>query len=113
MSTQNLSASQRGGVIKTFDEILVVTKRQLLQIPRVPELLVFSTIQPIMFVLLFAFVFGSAIPLAAALDEAWQFGLLAAAAVALLVGRLGIVTTLVACGVIGGIGAIAGAPIPH
>jgi chromate transporter len=58
-------------------------------------------------------IFGSAIPLAAALDEAWQFGLLAAAAVALLVGRLGIVTTLVACGVIGGIGAIAGAPIPH
>jgi chromate transporter len=58
-------------------------------------------------------IFGSAIPLAAALDEAWQFGLLAAAAVALLVGRLGIVTTLVACGAIGGIGAIAGAPIPH
>jgi chromate transporter len=58
-------------------------------------------------------IFGSAIPLAAALNEAWQFGLLAAAAVALLVGRLGIVTPLVACGVIGGIGAIAGAPIPH
>ncbi|HET7445877.1 MAG TPA: chromate efflux transporter [Solirubrobacterales bacterium] len=58
-------------------------------------------------------IFGSAIPLAAALDEAWQFGLLAAAAVALLVGRVGIVATLVACGVIGGIGAIAGAPIPH
>jgi hypothetical protein len=33
--------------------------------------------------------------------------------VALLVGRLGIVVTLVACGVIGGIGAVAGAPIPH
>ena len=42
---------------------LVITKRNLLQIPRVPELLVFSTIQPIMFVLLFAYVFGSAIPL--------------------------------------------------
>jgi ABC-2 type transport system permease protein len=42
---------------------LVVTKRNLLQIPRVPELLVFSTIQPIMFVLLFAFVFGGAIPI--------------------------------------------------
>jgi len=40
---------------------LVVTRRQLLQVPRVPELLVFSTIQPIMFVLLFAFVFGGAI----------------------------------------------------
>ncbi len=42
---------------------LVVCKRNLMQIPRVPELLVFSTIQPIMFVLLFAFVFGSAIPI--------------------------------------------------
>ncbi|HEX4672781.1 MAG TPA: chromate efflux transporter [Solirubrobacteraceae bacterium] len=58
-------------------------------------------------------IFGSAIPLAASLHEGWQFGLLAAAAVALLVGRLGIVTTLAACGVIGGIGAVAGAPIPH
>jgi chromate transporter len=58
-------------------------------------------------------IFGSAIPLAAALHEAWQFGLLAAAAVALLVGRLGIVTTLVATGTIGAIGALAGAPIPH
>ena len=42
---------------------LVVTKRNLLQIPRVPELLVFSTIQSVMFVLLFAFVFGGAIPI--------------------------------------------------
>lgn len=58
-------------------------------------------------------IFGSAIPLAAALHEVWQFGLLAAAAVALLVGRLGIVTTLVATGAIGAIGALAGAPIPH
>ncbi len=39
----------------------VVTKRNLTKIKRVPDLLVFSTIQPIMFVLLFAYVFGSAI----------------------------------------------------
>jgi ABC transporter DrrB family efflux protein len=39
----------------------VVTKRNLIKIKRVPELLVFSTIQPIMFVLLFAYVFGGAI----------------------------------------------------
>jgi chromate transporter len=58
-------------------------------------------------------IFGSAIPLAAALKETWQFGLLAAAAVALLIGRLGIVTTLVATGAIGAIGALLGAPIPH
>jgi ABC-2 type transport system permease protein len=40
----------------------VVAKRNIIKIKRVPDLLVFSTISPIMFVLLFAFVFGSAIP---------------------------------------------------
>jgi len=40
---------------------LVITKRQLLQLARVPELLVFSTIQPVMFVLLFRYVFGGSI----------------------------------------------------
>jgi ABC transporter DrrB family efflux protein len=40
---------------------LVPAKRNLLQIPRVPELLVFATIQPVMFVLLFRYVFGGAI----------------------------------------------------
>jgi len=39
----------------------VVTKRDLTKIRRVPDLLIFSTIQPIMFVLLFAYVFGAAI----------------------------------------------------
>jgi ABC transporter DrrB family efflux protein len=39
----------------------VVTKRNLIKIKRIPELLIFSTIQPIMFVLLFAYVFGGAI----------------------------------------------------
>lgn len=42
---------------------LVITKRNLLQTTRVPELLLFSTLQPVMFVLLFAFVFGGAIPI--------------------------------------------------
>ena len=41
----------------------VITKRNLLKIKRVPEILVFATLSPIMFVLLFAFIFGSAIPL--------------------------------------------------
>jgi ABC transporter DrrB family efflux protein len=38
-----------------------MTKRHLRHIPRVPELLFFSTIQPIMFVLLFRYVFGEAV----------------------------------------------------
>ena len=41
---------------------VVVAKRNLLQIPRVPALLFFSLVQPVIFVLLFAFVFGGAIP---------------------------------------------------
>ena len=39
----------------------VITKRNLIKIKRVPDLLVFTTLQPIMFVLLFAYVFGGAI----------------------------------------------------
>jgi ABC-2 type transport system permease protein len=41
----------------------VVTKRNLIKIKRIPDLLIFTTIQPIMFVLLFAYVFGGAIPI--------------------------------------------------
>jgi ABC-2 type transport system permease protein/oleandomycin transport system permease protein len=40
---------------------LVLAKRNLIQIPRIPELLVFATIQPVIFVLLFRYVFGGAI----------------------------------------------------
>ena len=39
-------------------DALVITKRQLLQLTRVPEVLIFSTIQPVMFVMLFRYVFG-------------------------------------------------------
>jgi ABC-2 type transport system permease protein len=40
---------------------ITITKRNLLKIWRVPDVLVFSTLSPIMFVLLFAYIFGSAI----------------------------------------------------
>ena len=42
-------------------DALIITKRQILQLTRVPELLIFSTIQPVMFVLLFRYVFGGSI----------------------------------------------------
>ena len=42
---------------------LVVARRNLIQTIRVPELLFFSIVQPVIFVLLFAFVFGGAIPI--------------------------------------------------
>ena len=40
---------------------MVVAKRNLIKVKRVPDLLIFTTIQPVMFVLLFAYVFGGAI----------------------------------------------------
>jgi ABC transporter DrrB family efflux protein len=45
----------------TVEDCLVVTGRNLRHFTRQPQLIVFSTIQPIMFVLLFAYVFGGAI----------------------------------------------------
>lgn len=42
---------------------LAVTKRHVIKITRIPETLFFALIQPVMFVLLFAFVFGGAINL--------------------------------------------------
>ncbi len=39
----------------------VIIWRQLIQLPRIPEVLVFALIQPVMFVLLFRYVFGGAI----------------------------------------------------
>ena len=44
-----------------INDTLVMTRRNLIYYTRQPQLIVFATIQPIMFVLLFAFVFGGAI----------------------------------------------------
>ena len=42
-------------------DILTLTKRNLIRYTRIPQLLVFSSIQPVMFLLLFTYVFGGAI----------------------------------------------------
>jgi ABC-2 type transport system permease protein/oleandomycin transport system permease protein len=46
---------------QTISDILVMVKRNILKYERMPRLIVFSFIQPVMFVLLFAYVFGGAI----------------------------------------------------
>src|SRR5260221_6893672 len=43
-------------------DAMAVTQRNLIAYTRIPEMMVFSSIQPIMFVLLFRYVFGGAIP---------------------------------------------------
>jgi ABC-2 type transport system permease protein len=51
------------GVKQAVRDGLVVAGRNLRRVPRIPELAIFAIIQSIVFVLLFAFVFGGAIPL--------------------------------------------------
>jgi chromate transporter len=57
-------------------------------------------------------ILGSAIPLAGALTETWQFLVLAAGAAALLLARRGVVTVLLSAGAIGAALALTGAPLP-
>ena len=53
--------TRRGGVRRLVTDTLVIAERNLVRLPRAPELLLAFTVQPIMFVLLFRYVFGGAI----------------------------------------------------
>jgi ABC-2 type transport system permease protein len=48
----------RGGVTQAVRDSLVVAKRNLIRMTRIPEVIIFGLIQPIMFVVLFSYVFG-------------------------------------------------------
>ena len=52
-------------------------------------------------------------PAAEGLRETWQFAVLAAAAIALLIARRGIVVTLLGAGIVGTVIALAGGPVPR
>lgn len=58
-------------------------------------------------------ILGAGVLLARTLDHLWQFGLLAAAAIALLVLKRGVVETLLAAGAVGVIAALLGTALPH
>jgi ABC-2 type transport system permease protein/oleandomycin transport system permease protein len=60
-NTSNVQPRRHGKLYSAFVDGFVLAKRSLVQIPRIPELLVFATIQPVMFVILFRYVFGGAI----------------------------------------------------
>lgn len=51
----------RGGVVQSVNDSLVVAKRNLIRMTRIPEMIIFGMIQPIMFVVLFSYVFGGSI----------------------------------------------------
>ncbi|MFD7506968.1 ABC transporter permease [Streptomyces sp. NPDC059850] len=51
----------RGGPLAAVRDSLVVAQRNLIRMMRIPEVVIFGLIQPIMFVVLFSYVFGGAI----------------------------------------------------
>lgn len=64
MTARSLPAPvETGGLRRAVDDGLIVAGRNLKRVPRIPELAILAIMQSIMFVLLFAFVFGGAIPL--------------------------------------------------
>jgi ABC-2 type transport system permease protein/oleandomycin transport system permease protein len=60
--------NERSLPIRAIRDALAVTGRNLIAYRRVPQLLVFSTIQPVIFVLMFRYVFGGAIPIQGPID---------------------------------------------
>ena len=59
--TQSLKPQSRSALYWTFADALIMARRHLIQMTRIPDELIFATIQPIIFVLLFRYVFGGAI----------------------------------------------------
>lgn len=55
------AVSHRPSVRATVRQASIITRRNVLRNVRLPQLLVFATIQPVMFLLLFNFVFGGAV----------------------------------------------------
>jgi ABC transporter DrrB family efflux protein len=61
MATRETFDRSRISPLHAAKDIAVITKRNLLRNLRLPQLLIFATVQPVMFLLLFNYVFGGAI----------------------------------------------------
>lgn len=61
--TRETPHAQKGSVKWAASDVLVIAQRDLLALIRIPSAMVFLFVQPIMFVLLFRYVFGGAIPI--------------------------------------------------
>ncbi|MFZ0014898.1 MAG: ABC transporter permease [Acidimicrobiia bacterium] len=64
--TTTTATRRRVGLSDAFTHTAIITRRNTMRVVRLPQLLVFSTIQPVMFLLLFNYVFGGAISLGTA-----------------------------------------------
>lgn len=60
-ATHAASQAQQGSIGWAISDVATIARRNLLALFRIPTALVFSVIQPVMFVLLFRYIFGGAI----------------------------------------------------
>ncbi|MFJ8883303.1 ABC transporter permease [Streptomyces sp. NPDC102402] len=58
----------RGALSRSVADSLVITRRNLIRMSRIPEMLLFGVIQPVMFVVLFTYVFGGSISIGGSTD---------------------------------------------
>ncbi|MET9862449.1 ABC transporter permease [Streptomyces smyrnaeus] len=63
----------RGGITQSITDSLVMAKRNLIRMVRIPEVVIFGLIQPIMFVVLFSYVFGGSIKVPGAGTDAGSY----------------------------------------
>ncbi|GHD65588.1 MULTISPECIES: ABC transporter permease [Streptomyces] len=55
------AAAPQGAVVQSVRDSLVIARRNVIRMTRIPEMVIFGLIQPIMFVVLFSYVFGGSI----------------------------------------------------
>ncbi|TVL93879.1 ABC transporter permease [Streptomyces sp. SAJ15] len=58
----------RGGPVQAVRDSLVIAQRNIIRMARIPEVVIFGLIQPIMFVVLFSYVFGGSIAVGGSTD---------------------------------------------
>ncbi|MFC9458180.1 ABC transporter permease [Streptomyces sp. NPDC056637] len=68
--TQPLAPRPAGGPAQSVRDSLVVARRNLIRMTRIPEVVIFGLIQPIMFVVLFSYVFGGSMNIGGTTDPA-------------------------------------------
>ncbi|MFF3579774.1 ABC transporter permease [Streptomyces mirabilis] len=55
------ATTPQGAIVQSVRDSLVIARRNVIRMTRIPEMVIFGLIQPIMFVVLFSYVFGGSI----------------------------------------------------
>jgi ABC-2 type transport system permease protein len=67
-TSQTMAPAPRGALAGGLRDSLVITQRNLLRMKRIPEVILFGLFQPIMFVVLFSYVFGGSLAVGGTTD---------------------------------------------